>query len=681
MKAIKYIAAIALLAGLVSCQQEVKQDIQILEPVADAVKVNFKVEFPDPIPVTTKGHMGEGPTIADGFNISLCLYGPGDGYVQHWIPAELGETYTSGGYITGGEFTVYLPLTDEKRVIHIIANPPFAEDASGDYVYPTSDYIYNIMDKLVTEKDSDDECSYWQEIILENGIQADSNGPSQEVRDAFSNIHLVRNFARFSVIGSDDEDFTIGRWALINVPNKAYVAPYNGDHSVVFPKGYTDIATYTSGDALLAQLTGTDEGQDNYPGYFPAETDIIDTFPGDPDGEGASNYTEGGYQYMYERPLPNSAEKQTSVLVEVTFGPEHALTAAYNELYGTDEDHVTYWYKVELLSSDGQYVPFLRNISYVLNIEGIETAGENTAEEAYIGPYFGNISASLETASLNQLSNGTSLIHVDQMDYTFMVGSTEDNPRYELLMNGADAAQFYFIPDQEVGTAYVRDEPGVCNVSVTIVSVSGHQPAVTAVEPNPEENGDGTIKITLAEVGGSIKKSILRVSGTNLVTNKTLYREITISLMDKQSFEYGSYVTGISNESPITDAVNQEVDIDIYLPEDLGASLFPIQIKIEAENNSLSATSPDLPVRTGKTEFGDKTRNTYYFVKTILYSDYCKLDPRTKKYEYTYKFPVKFYTSKASGNSTEIYVGDMADPETFESTTFPLTTVAPTPTP
>lgn len=84
-------------------------------------------------------------------------------------------------------------------------------------------------------------------------------------------------------------------------------------------------------------------------------------------------------------------------------------------------------------------------------------------------------------------------------------------------------AQFYFIPDQEIGTAYVRDEPGVCNVGVNIVDISG----------------------------------------TNLVTNKTLYRKITINLMDKQTFEHGSDVTRISNESLITDAVNQEVDIDI----------------------------------------------------------------------------------------------------------------------
>ena len=656
MKAIKYIAAIALLAGLVSCQQDVNLANQVPVSEPDMVEVSFNDQFPELLPVNTKGSMGEYPD-ADDFNVYLCLYGAGDGYVQNWIPAKT-VSITPGTNNTKGTFVVKLPITDEKRIVHILVNPPVEENEP-----PISDYIYNVMEKMVTEKG---ECSYWQEIVLNNGIQAQLQGntwvPDPALVSAFSDIHLVRNFAKISVIGDSAEEFTVGRWTLINVPTKAYVAPYNGSRTVTFPKGYTKISTFETGDDLLAQLMGTEEDQDNYLGYLPpvsGEESIIDTsFPSD-----LSTYaTAGNAQYMYERPLPVSGlQPQTAVLVEVTFGENHLLTEQYNDLHEGEEGFVpvtsvTYWYKVELLDDQGHYVPFLRNISYVLKISGIEDSGSLTAEEAYNDTYFGNISASLETASLTDLSNGESLIHVDQLDYTFFTSGEE------LLMFGNDAAQFYFIPDVGDGQAYVEDnEDAHCTVDVEIMPVAGHQPAVTALVINDDAAGPGTIRITLADdqTGDSIKKSIIRVTGTNTETNKTLYREITVTLMGTPAFVNGEYVTAITKMPTSLTGPGKEVEITVYLPEELGASLFPIQLRIEAENNSLSATSVDLPVSTGPSIY-DPSRNTYFFIKTIKYSDYRKLDPRTKKYVYYYDYPITLYTSKAGDNSTKIDIRDLA---------------------
>ncbi len=53
------------------------------------------------------------------------------------------------------------------------------------------------------------------------------------------------------------------------------------------------------------------------------------------------------------------------------------------------------------------------------------------------------------------------------------------------------------------------------------------------------------------------------------------------------------------------------------------------------------------------------TRNTFYFIYTINYSDYCKLNPRTRKYEYTYDFPLAFFTNKSTDNSTRILIRDL----------------------
>ncbi len=665
MKAIKYIAAIALLAGLVSCQQEFNPGVQTVpETQPETVKVSFKVQFPEPVAVETKAPMGEGPKIADGFEIAFCLYGSGDGFVQNWIPAELKTPITdANGYIVGGEFSILLPLTDDKRTIHVIANVP-------EGVAPvTNDYIDNVMEKLVG---SGDEGSYWQELILEDGIKGvyeDGNlvGPDPGLVTALSNINLVRNFTKITTASDDPssekyEKFQVKRWALINVPTKGYVAPYTGDSENRFPKGYLNIQDYTGPDALLNQLSGNLEGQDNYPGNIPPEAEIDESFPGDPDDDAyASNYTVGGGSlYMYERPLPTSTQKQTAVLVEVEFDADHALTLEYNELHPeAPVEKVKYWYKVEALDQ-GQYVPFYRNVAYLLRIRGIESAGEATAEDAYNGTYFGNISASLETASLNELSDGKSTIHVDVMDYTFLSGGTT----VTLMKDEATAAQFWFIPDVsfpsvDAPAAYFESTAGVCDIKVELIGVDGYEPSLSAVTAN----ADGSLEVTLNEPATKIKKSKIRVSGrvgddeaTNI--NKYIYREIIVNLMETQKFEHGTDVTYISNP-PIIDMLNQPVDIRLYLPEDLGASIFPIQVRVEAENNSLSAVSADLPVGTGKSIF-DPERNTYFFIRTIEYSEYCHLDPRTKKYVYQYDYLMTFKTSKGSNNSTEIDIRDMA---------------------
>lgn len=677
MKATRYIAAIALLAGLMSCQREKELVDAIDETCPDGfVEVVFTAGLPEPVALPTRSKiMGEGAD-EDDFELYLCLYGPGDGFVQSWIPTTRVRTHTnSAGYVTSIEYKALLPVTDEKRTIHLIVNPPVEAD-------PTlTDYMDNVMEKMV---DVDQECSYWQQVVLPNGISADGSTVTPLLH-----VDLVRNFVKLIATSPDEfmedgvtpnalyEGFTLKQWTLINVPDKGYVAPYTGikDEALRFPTGYLNIGSYPTGRALLAQLTGKDDGQDNYKGSIPSTASIIDAFPGDPASAPAGTYVgKDEALYFYERPLPTAAQKQTAVLAEIEFDPGVAPNPSAT-------DKTSYWYKIEVLDDQGAYVPFLRNLVYHLDITGVETEGEATAEDAYNGPYFGNISASLETASLNELSNGKSLIHVDQMDYTFLAGSIVDEDTgdvvtevTELLMFGDDAAHFYYIPyiegDEDKGVApmqaFYETTENVCEINVEIVPVEGYDPSVTAIAVN--EDGDGTIRVTLAPTGNKVKKSVIRVSGRS--ENKTIYREITVNLMTTQSFKHGENETAIIEQpdDPETCGLNQAVKIRIQLPEDLGASLFPIQVRIEAENNSLSATSPDLPVLTGKSVFPSKEgKNTFFYVKTIKYSDYCKLDPRTKKYKYYYEFDCTFYTTKTGDNSTEIDVREMKGTDNFNA--------------
>ena len=704
MKATRYIAAIALLAGLMSCQRE-KELADLVDGTCPEgfVEVTISAGMPEPVAPSTRAKMGEGAS-QDEFDLYLCLYGPGEGFVQNWIPTTPVRFYTDPvtGYVTKVDYKAQLPITDEKRVVHLIVNPPVEAN-------PTlTDYMDNVMEMMV---DTNNECSYWQQVILPNGIQSQVVGGKVVVDDETAallrNVKLVRDFVKLTVTSAnpyldptqwDDpetpkenpeyEGFTVKQWTVINVPSMGYVAPYTGNKTEAtrFPSGYLNISNYTTGPALYAQLTGKEAGQDDYKGSIPSTATIIDTFPGDPATAETGTYAQkDGALYFYERPLPTSAQKQTAILCEIEFDPGHALNPT--------TEKISYWYKIEVLDDKGKYVPFLRDIVYRMIIKGVESEGAETALEAYNGSYFGNISASLETATLNELSNGTSLIHVDLMDYTFMQGSTDEVTKTELLMNGDQAAQFYFIPfiagDEErgvpAGQKYTVTTDGICEIEVTIEEVEGYSPSVTAVEDNCTE-GAGTIRVTLAQTDPNhVKKSVIRVSGT-ADGGKAIYREITVNLMSRQEFKHtypdpdGLVWTAIVEQpekpsDPETCGINKLVKINLQLPEDLGASLFPLQIRIEAENNVLSATSPDLPVTTGKSVF-DPNRNTFFYVKTIKWSDYCKLNSRTKKYEYFYSFDCNFYTTKTGDNSSKIDVRDMKGTEQFAPLELELADIA-----
>ena len=114
--------------------------------------------------------------------------------------------------------------------------------------------------------------------------------------------------------------------------------------------------------------------------------------------------------------------------------------------------------------------------------------------------------------------------------------------------------------------------------------------------------------------------------------------------------------------TPTTDATDQEVEIQIGLGDDIPASIFPIQVRIEAEQNSLSSTSPTLPVANSPSQFSSKEgQNSFYYIYTINFTDYQKVNQTTHEISYVKEFKVKLYTTKSSGNSTSILISDMND--------------------
>jgi hypothetical protein len=104
--------------------------------------------------------------------------------------------------------------------------------------------------------------------------------------------------------------------------------------------------------------------------------------------------------------------------------------------------------------------------------------------------------------------------------------------------------------------------------------------------------------------------------------------------MEKQVFATETKETTVT---PLTsDAMNKETTVNLVLPDGLPRDIFPLQVKIEAQNNGLTSI-PDntvspaisaLPVKYGPSAFNSE-KNSYYFVKTITYDDYATLNGTT----------------------------------------------------
>lgn len=301
----------------------------------------------------------------------------------------------------------------------------------------------------------------------------------------------------------------------------------------------------------------------------------------------ALTFTNAGTPlFCYERPVPTA--NPTAVLVGTNRG----------------------WYKIEILHGL-RYVPLLRNFTYTVDLSTIDFAGEATAQAALDGPALGDVSANLETAALTTISTG---------GHTLTVGFTD----YTSTSTSATTAQLSYSFTPASGTVRVEViDPGSGAVTASSFSVTG---------------SSGSIDVPLAGAGGSMKKSVIRVTGKATEDSRELYRNVTFRVMGRQ--ELGGGITTSSR------AKGGDVKLTIGLSEDLGRSLFPLTIHIEADDNSLTSEDVHLSAESGASLF-DSSKRSFHYVKTIIYTDY--YDLATKRYTTSFDVDFKRNMTLASG--------------------------------
>lgn len=527
---------------------------------------------------------------------------------------------------------------------------------------------------------------------------------SASITDAVASVPLVRNFARIKIRAGSGGNFTPTEYYLMNIPDKGTIAPYSeavgGVASVYSASNYytsqydpddpdaEPIEPYweTANPAIFVLTEGETENHSElmtalnggrYPATMPASANLIQK-PSDvtknesnqnvlpTDDEGHVTWTKYSVApagttvdnvpsaFMFERGLPTKNQDPTYLLIGGT-------------LQGHSEQR---WFKVELTNRDGQYIRIFRDVTYFLEIGQVNgSEGYASAADAAVGLSVSDVSNSLATQNLEQVSDGKSPSTTMWVSYIDYVGNRPGGEAKEILY--------------KVYTSEGALDPEISGESRYTLVAEGDCFELENGEPKIVENGSGftgpdgqsdwckaTVYLKAPATDGTISHGTLKISGITeegerLENGKSLSREVKYHVMGIQDLT-------LSATPLATEAAGERTKLSITLPRNLGYSMFPLVLRIEAEKgnlnpvnavddnnvpiNNINGVKVDLPVDSGTSYFKDK--NSFAFLFTINYSDYYDQSNSANPYNQTFELwfeTTRGYNTQGATGSNETY--------------------------
>ena len=473
-------------------------------------------------------------------------------------------------------YKVKLTTTNTKTYVHFIGNAPKTSLDFGSEE--------DVLSSLYTEGGNE---AYWQRVEFANGIKND-----QATIDALTEVKLIRNFAWINVI-STAANFTIDSYCVVNTRTKGSIAPYNSNTRQFV--NFEDNKNYTS-------ITGSGTDQDGYNGFIPASATIDKNIPEESNWFQASTQSSSeNYAYfVYER------EKALSE------PPFIIIKATYN---GTSERY----YKVDLRDSDGNYFPIVRNFKYRINITSVGHSGYDSAEEAANGAGSGDVSSALETQSFNNISNGDARLFVSYTDTTIVEQTNNVKLRYKYIVYDTDS-EGNVEEVNKTQTATIVESEGT--VIPTQTDANGTVLPEYAIKHITDKTNEWygwseiTFSTTALPTAPNTKTQQFIITGTD--NGYSLHRKVNITLRNKFDF-----IGLVCDPIEIPTAMGKPFDVIVKVPGGLGRSMFPLDIQLEAANQSMTPNLGDnLPTVTGPSIVPDKNKTTIGFIKQINWVEY-----------------------------------------------------------
>lgn len=464
----------------------------------EKVEISFQVAVPNDGADTRA--MGNTPTIdPDGFYIAV--FG-GSGYFNEWVKATVVSATanydpdnTSGP--NGSNATIYsltaeFSISDSRLRLHFIANCPTAVRTSPPISggQDTEEYVMSRIRSQLTDTYND---SYWQKVILPNGVRVNKVGNEYVATDATmaqfpTPIILVRNFARVYLRNltefftyTDDPSknhqlVTISKFGLAYAPSEGVVAPILSAPFSTDASG-NPIAEPAENDTItpvyfenflmnyqrypLIQVNDTDTlltaAPFNYGGYSPSNqaynyypnNDNVG-IPTDVDlQEWDNEHPENNVLFVYERTMPSASRRATRLIIK-----------AVRQDYEGDPEPEKF-YALDIVNTEGVAIPLLRNQSYTVHLLNIEAGtGESDINKA----------STATSASVTGDPNYQNLINISDGKSSIGTSFTEKfyvKPQRDTLM-------FRYIPTNVTDSLYTANQEGNDRVIIKIGSLDEH---------------------------------------------------------------------------------------------------------------------------------------------------------------------------------------------------------------
>ena len=593
--------------------------------------------------------MGLKPAITD---IHVAIYGT-DRYLKDYVsayPCDANGNPLSSGYVsengTTAYFMVRLPISSKTRVLHVIANGPAS--------LPFNAYENEIMQNLTV---SEGNGAYWQRIELTGGItikETDGvpmqkpNGdyiPSDALTASVSGITLIRNFASIT-LNENADNFQIVSYTLCNMPRSGAIAMYSTNHGD-WVSDYTD-PDLSLTNYLYNYMDPADNTVKSYLG-FPTNPEIDTTVPTTEDAYNAPGVTVGPGEpfYVYERAV--TSENPPFIL----------MAARYEESGEPDSSTPIRYYRLDLAMDSG-YFPIYRNFSYLVNVSGVTAEGYDNPADAAAHNSGANFSVSLDTRSLPEVSNGVVRLFVQHANYDWVYNTDEQKFGFRFTLNGSTS--------------------GTLNDYVTVTHKEGNAINSLRVDSDDDAEDFRYVHYKMNQPDGtSTLSSTVQLEGlySDGGTSYRLVRLITIRVFNAKTVQPYFTPFAVANEAA------QRTILNIPLPWDLQASMFPMEILIEDSAKVLNpAANENMPVKTTGindpstvfTSLSGDGSSSYCFVRTLNWSEYQRLKTNaelsgTSDIVLTCEFETtKAFTSTTAYVYNKYFVTDSAGVTTAQAT-------------
>ena len=526
------------------------------------------------------------------------------GYFTYKAPATLAAV-ADGEFPndpTLRQFTVQLPNSSAKRIIHFVAN------ISDQYNGIDAGHEDGVMSSLYVETDAD---AYWQRMVFDAGISDAENASDNAFRNDVI-VPLIRNYARVTV-KNEAKGFTFMGFKVYNTRTQGSIAAYDSNNGT--------FAEFTEMDPAVV------DGKKFTPKTYPEMADYSCHEMGEIVQNGVGGYATSAITEQTAYVRETSVESNPYIIIYGKYGGQ------------------PYYYKLDFMVS-GRLANILRNFSYNFTIKSVTKAGYTDEEDAKNQPRGenGGLSFDAGTQSLLNISDGAGQLFVSATTAVLVNTNT-----YYLM--------YKYIPDINKPTDKVNEGVSHDAKPGDVISEIKAQGTVGDTNTSGAEFADYTgykyIAITPNTPGNTI--AMQKIVITN---NGTLTRTVTLYLQKPYQMSVNVYDGGNTpinkEDEEVPAALNKNVWVDVTIPSDIEEALFPLEFVFEADALSIypDATANNMPVRSGTSIIPNKTETTFGFVYTLTWDAYSKLDTSDDGKK---TFIAKFLTNKAA-SASQVYV-------------------------